>query len=188
MSDLAEQIRKAEERVGKLKQEQAEEEQKRKAAIEAEVIRWLKVKRSDQWAQWLADAANRPETERRRRSQRAKKRMQPDGLRRRKPSSGCRSTSRAVTMYIHRSDRLWGCGKNRASAGSTPAPGPPQEPRDTGAKRKCLYGVKDSMSCRVVKRGNREDIVSFAGGDGVGREAGSQLNVPAMQWGCKKGR
>lgn len=73
MSNLAEQIRKAEERVAKLKQEQAEEEQKREAAIEAEVIRWLKVKRSDQWAQWLADAANRLETERRRRSQRAKK-------------------------------------------------------------------------------------------------------------------
>lgn len=70
------------------------------------------------------------------------------------------------------SDRLWGCGKNRASAGSTPAPGPPQEPRDTVAKRKCLYGVKDTMSCRVAKRGNREDRGSFAG---------------AMGWAAKQG-
>lgn len=79
MSNLAEQIRKAEERVAKLKQDQADEEQKREASIEAEAIRWLKVKRSDQWAQWLADASNRLETERRRRSQRAKSACSPTG-------------------------------------------------------------------------------------------------------------
>ena len=49
---------------------------------------------------------------------------------------------------------------------------PAEQPRDTGAKRKCLYGVKDTMSFRVAKRGYREYIVSFAG---------------AMWWAAKQG-
>lgn len=49
---------------------------------------------------------------------------------------------------------------------------PAEQPRDTGAKRKCLYGVKDTMSFWVAKRGHQEDIVSFAG---------------AMGWAAKQG-
>lgn len=32
---------------------------------------------------------------------------------------------------------------------------PAEQPRDTGTKCKCLYGVKDTMSYRVAKRGYR---------------------------------
>lgn len=49
---------------------------------------------------------------------------------------------------------------------------PAEQPRDTGTKCKCLYGVKDTMSCRVAKRGYQEDIVSFTG---------------AMGWAAKQG-
>lgn len=36
------------------------------------MIRWLKTKRADQWAQWHADATQRLEADRRKRSERAK--------------------------------------------------------------------------------------------------------------------
>lgn len=88
------------------------------------------------------------------------------GLSRRRRPAGQSRCVRIVLTGV--GDR----GKNRASAGSTSVPGPPQEPRDTGAKRKCLYGVKDTMSFWVAKRGYQEDIVSFAG---------------AMGWAAKQG-
>ena len=47
---------------------------------------------------------------------------------------------------------------------------PAEQPRDTGTKCKCLYGVKDTMSFWVAKY--QEDIVSFAG---------------AMGWAAKQG-
>ena len=65
---------------------------------------------------------------------------------------------------------------------------PAEQPRDTGAKRKCLYGVKDTMSFWVAKRGHQEDIVSFAGAMGWVAKRGYRPIVPVMRRGSTWGR
>ena len=51
-----------------------------------------------------------------------------------------------------------------------------------------FYGVKDTMSCWVAKRGHQEDIVSFAGAMGWVAKRGYRPIVPVMRRGSTWGR
>lgn len=84
------------------------------------------------------------------------------------------------------SDRLWGCGEIRACAGSTPAPGPPQEPRDTVAKRSVFTGLKTHVFPGSEAR-EPERHVSFAGAMGWAAKQGPDPSIRRCSGAARRG-